>query len=109
MSKNRNADQWVQLSHCLSDTFLLRANQPLRQRRSTQKQTGWEIKALKSCLQTLLQSGQRKLREIQCWLRNLVEHPALPTSRQPCSDSWTTDALIQMSEAKASAFFVDCK
>jgi hypothetical protein len=119
MSKNWNADQLVQLSNSLSDAFLLKAARPFGKGQFGKGQPqprqlgwnikfNWKVKSLRSFLQLLLQMGQSRWQGGNGWFQTLwVKRSAPASSRQPFSDAWTSDALIRLSEAKASAFFVD--
>jgi hypothetical protein len=96
MSVNWNPDQLVSLSSSLSDAFAgaFSAGQ-VRQ----VKQPAWTLKSLIRIIHTKLQGLSKFLLQ---GFRSRHSHPA-----QTPKDEWTTEALIRMSEAKASAFFCD--
>lgn len=107
MSKAWNSHQLIQLSSSLSHAFLLEADGHLGKRQPQRWQPKSKVKSLRSFLQLLLQVSQFRLQRVNRWFQIWVRRSAPTLSSQPINDAWTTDALIRLSKAKASAFFVD--
>ena len=97
MSANWNASQFIHLSNSLSNAFLGVVSEG--QVPEVKQQRSRTVKALIGMIRARLQRLSKFL--LQSF-----------RSKQSCSDQaledeWTTEALIRMSQAKSSAFFVD--